>query len=102
MKTKQVQTRWSDRSQHFCWDSHTHPLSFPSPRNSKVHCCHSQPGAIWDVCCGDVEVKSSIFGGGVSICVQDAQSSPRLEGLLQVTDAVSDFWINGLDFYQLI
>jgi len=49
-----------------------------------------------------VEVKSSIFGGGVSICVQDAQSSPRLEGLLQVTDAVSDFWINGLDFYQLI
>lgn len=38
----------------------------------------------------------------MSICVQDAQSSPRLEGLLQVTDAVSDFWINGLDFYQLI
>lgn len=22
MKTKQVQTRWSDRFQHFCWGSH--------------------------------------------------------------------------------
>lgn len=39
---------------------------------------------------------------GVSVCVQDAQSSPRLKGLLQVAEAVSDFWINGLDFYQLI
>lgn len=100
MKTKQVQTRWSDRSQHFCWDSHTHPPSLPSGAADYTAAILNM--LVFGMCVMGMWKSSPVSFLGVSVCVQDAQSSPRLKGLLQVTEAVSDFWINGLDFYQLI